>query len=266
MKRNFFKKIYIEITNICNLKCPFCTKSSREKRSLSIDEFKIILSKIYPYTKYIYLHVLGEPFLHPDINDFINIASKDFYVNITTNGYLINNIKNNKNIRQINISLHSYNEIYNKSFDDYINDIFNFSDNNKKTYLNFRLWSNTKYYDKFINSLENKYNVVIDKGKNNNTLDENVFLNFKNEFVWPQVSNNSSITGPCHALSDHISILSDGTITACCLDVDGELSFGNIFTDSLDDIVKNDRFNKMKEELKNGIRKNNLCKKCNFLE
>lgn len=266
MNRNYFKKIYIEITNTCNLKCPFCTKSKRDKKNMSLEEFSIILKKIYPYTKYIYLHVLGEPLLHPNINEFINLAAKDFYVNITTNGYLINNIKDNKDIRQLNISLHSFSDIYNKSFDEYINDLFNYSDLNNDIYINYRLWSNTKYFDNFICKLEEKYNVKIDKNKINNTLKNNVFLNFKKEFIWPQVSNDKSFKGPCYALTDHIAILSDGTITACCLDVDGELSFGNIYTDSLENILKSFKFMKMKKELKNGIRCNELCKKCNFLE
>lgn len=266
MKRDFFKKIYIEITNSCNLNCSFCTKSNRDKKALTLEEFKIILDKIKPFTKYIYLHVLGEPLLHPNINEFINEASKDFFVNITTNGYLINNIFNNSNVRQINISLHSYNELNRKSFEDYLSDIFNFSDNNKNTYINYRLWANTKYFNKFIKELENKYKVKIDLNKINNTLSDNVFLNFKKEFVWPQNSNVDNYEGPCYALSDHIAILSDGAVTACCLDVDGDLNFGNIFTDSLENILKSSRFIKMKQELKNGIRKNKLCQKCNFLD
>ena len=102
-----YKKVYIEITNNCNLNCSFCIHNKRTPKFMSMDEFKIILSKLKGYTKYLYFHILGEPLLHPYINEFINEASKDFYVNITTNGYLIKNIKDNKNIRQINISLHS---------------------------------------------------------------------------------------------------------------------------------------------------------------
>nr|MCR5787718.1 radical SAM protein [Bacilli bacterium] len=65
--RELFKKIYIEISNVCNLNCPFCLNSKRDKKSLTIEEFKTILDKIKPYTKYLYFHVLGEPLLHKDI-------------------------------------------------------------------------------------------------------------------------------------------------------------------------------------------------------
>lgn len=265
-KRDRFKKIYIEISNICNLDCPFCIKTNRDKKSLSIDEFKIILEKIKPYTKYLYFHVLGEPLLHKNINEFIEIASKDFYINITTNGYLINNIKTN-NIRQLNISLHSYGDIYNKPVDIYLNDLYNFAiRNNKRTYINFRLWANTKYTDKIIKYFEEKFNTSITKGINNK-LSDNIYLNFSNEFIWPDKANDDvNINKTCYALSDHIAILSDGTITACCLDANGKINFGNIFTDDLKDAFNNKLFNEMLNGFKNGKRIHPLCKKCNFLD
>ena len=70
-----FKKIYIEITNSCNLSCSFCIKNKRKIRYMTREEFKTILLKIKDYTKYIYLHILGEPLMHPDINCFIDLFS-----------------------------------------------------------------------------------------------------------------------------------------------------------------------------------------------
>ena len=46
MKKKRFKKIYIEITNICNLNCEFCIKSNREKRQMSVSEFEMVIEKI----------------------------------------------------------------------------------------------------------------------------------------------------------------------------------------------------------------------------
>ena len=123
MKKKF-KKIYIEITNACNLSCTFCIKNQRTVKYLTKDEFIVILDKIKSYTDYLYFHILGEPLMHPDINELINIASKDFNVQITTNGYLIDKIRDNPNIRQVNISLHSYDLKYKLSLNDYLNNIF----------------------------------------------------------------------------------------------------------------------------------------------
>ena len=123
MKKRF-KKIYIEITNICNLNCSFCKRTTKTKRSMTIDEFKMVIDKIKPYTDYVYLHVQGEPLLHKDLEEILLICEKnDIKVNITTNGTLIHNFveifKSSKAIRQINISLHSEN---NK--EDYFDNVF----------------------------------------------------------------------------------------------------------------------------------------------
>ena len=63
-----YKKIYLEITNNCNLSCNFCAKNKRTKAFLDEEKFHIILDKIKPHTKYLYFHLMGEPLLHPKIN------------------------------------------------------------------------------------------------------------------------------------------------------------------------------------------------------
>ena len=93
MKKRF-KKVYVEITNRCNLSCSFCSKTKRKYRDLSIDEFRLIINKIKPYTDYIYLHVKGEPLLHKDLDDFLKICDDNkIFVNITTNGVFLNERK-----------------------------------------------------------------------------------------------------------------------------------------------------------------------------
>ena len=105
-----FKKIYIEITNACNLNCSFCIKNKRKINYMTFDNYKLIIDKIKNHTKEVYLHVLGEPLLHPEIINFIEYTNKNnMLVNITTNGYLINNLNNIDTIHRLNISLHSYN-------------------------------------------------------------------------------------------------------------------------------------------------------------
>ena len=154
MKKKF-KKIYVEITNGCNLNCDFCIKNDRKNKFISIDEFKILLNNIKDYTDYLYFHVLGEPLLHPKINELIDIASNNFKINITTNGYLINNIKTN-NIRQLNISLHSFDDKYKIDINKYLDDIFNKIDTLNNTYISLRLWVKNKYNNKIIDYI-NKY-------------------------------------------------------------------------------------------------------------
>ena len=254
-----YKKVYVEITNNCNLNCDFCIHNERQKKFMNIDEFKTVLEKLKNHTKYLYLHVLGEPLIHPNINEFINIASSSFNVNLTTNGYLIKRIKENKNIRQINISLHSSQ----KNIEKYLENIFEVTDILKKyTYINYRLWTGKN--DEIIKLLEKKYNVKI---KESMKLEENVFIDFDEEFIWPDLNNNICKTsGKCYALKDHVGILVDGTVIPCCLDGNGNINLGNVFENNLDDIITSDRCQNMINGFKEKKLVEPLCKHCGFID
>lgn len=264
-----YKKVYVEITNNCNLKCDFCIKNSRINKFMSLYDFNIILKKLESYTNYLYFHVLGEPLLHPKINEFIDVASKKFNINITTNGYLIDRVKDNKNIRQLNISLHSYDEKYGVSLEDYMNNIFNVVDKLREyTYISYRFWLKSKYTNKMLELINKKYDVNLNIGniKNNSTIDENIFISINEEFIWPDLSNGYyNETGTCYALRDHIGILVDGTIIPCCLDSKGIINLGNIFEDSLNDIINSKRYKDMLNGFKNNKKCELLCRKCKYL-
>lgn len=263
-----YKKIYVEITNACNLSCDFCIKNQRKLKFMSEDEFKIILEKIKNHTEYLYFHVLGEPLMHPKINEFINLASLSYKVNITTNGYLIEKIKNNKNIRQLNISLHSYNSKYNINLDDYLNHIFEVVDTLENTFISYRLWVDSSNVDKVLNKLNEKYNTSLSKNslKKNNKLKDNIYLNKEEEFIWPSMNNNYyNENGKCYGLIDHIGVLVDGTIIPCCLDTLGIINLGNIFKDDISSLKDNKLCNEMIRGFKNNKKVHELCKKCKFL-
>ena len=115
MKR--FKKVYVEITNICNLRCSFCPETNRAKKLMSIDEFSYIVSQIRPFTDYIYFHLMGEPFLNINLGAMLDICNETgLKVNITTNGTLINKVSdtllNAPVLRKVSFSLHSFEANY----------------------------------------------------------------------------------------------------------------------------------------------------------
>lgn len=268
MKKRF-KKIYVEITNGCNLKCDFCIKNDRKTKFINIDEFKILLDKIKSYTDYLYFHILGEPILHPNINELINIASKDFKINITTNGYLIDRIKNNKNIRQINISLHSFDDKYKVSINDYLDNVFNSIDKliENNTYISLRLWVKNKYNDRIIDYINNRYNTNIKYDTKQYTINNKLFINDFHEFIWPDLNNNTyDEEGTCYGLIDHIGILVDGTIIPCCLDSRGDIALGNIYENTIDDVLENDRVKNIINNFKQNKKCEELCKHCKFIE
>lgn len=259
-----YKKVYVEITNVCNLNCPFCIHNTRDALFMNKYNFKIILEKLRPYTKYLYFHVMGEPLMHPEINEFIDLASNNYFINITTNGYLIDKIKDNKNIRQLNISLHSFSDKYNKTLNEYLCDILEVTNILKDyTYINYRIWTNNPYKEDIIKIFEDYYNTTI---IGHTKLAKNTYIDFDSEFLWPDLSNNYyNETGTCYALRDHIAILVDGSVVPCCLDSKGIINLGNIFESTIEDIMNTLRYKKMLNSFKNNKKREELCKHCNFL-
>ena len=210
---------------------------------------------------------MGEPLLHPHINELIDMASKDFFINITTNGYLINRIESNKNIRKLSISLHSYDPKYNKSLDEYLNTIFDSVDKllDKGTIVEYRLWIDRENNKEIIDILESKYKVKIDS--DSVKIKDNLFFATEQEFIWPTLDNRYfNESGSCLGTRDHIGILVDGTVIPCCLDSEGIINLGNIYKNNLDDIISNDLFKQINKGFLCNKKVHPLCKKCNFYE
>ena len=265
------KKIYLEITNGCNLNCDFCIKNKRKITNISFDNYKYIIDKIKDYTDEIYLHVLGEPLMHREINEFIDYAyNKGLLVNITTNGYLIKKIKDNKHIHRLNISVHSYNIKYGISLNEYLNNIFEVIDKlRNETFISLRLWINSKDNEQVLDYINKRYNTNINKVNDNEKIKvtNNLIIDTFHEFIWPDLSNNYySEYGRCMALKGHIGILSDGTIIPCCLDSKGVINLGNIYENNLDDIFNSPRVKSMLEGFKKGYKCEELCRHCKFLD
>lgn len=265
------KKIYLEITNGCNLNCDFCIKNTRNVTNIRIDNYKYIIDKIKDYTKEIYMHILGEPLMHQNINEFINYANeRGLLVNITTNGYLIEKIRNNHNIHRLNISLHSYNRKYKLDIDTYLQNIFDVIDNIRdETFVSLRLWVRGEYTSYILKYINKRYHTKIDNINDNSKIKitNNLIIDTFHEFIWPDLNNNYySEVGKCQGLIDHIGILSDGTIVPCCLDSKGIINLGNIYQDTLEDIFKKERVIKMIAGFKNNRKCEALCRHCKFLD
>ena len=85
-----FRKIYVEISNLCNLSCAFCPGTKRTPGRMTPEDFAKLLPKLRPYTDFLYFHIMGEPLCHPKLQSFLELAHKEaFKVIITTNGTLL---------------------------------------------------------------------------------------------------------------------------------------------------------------------------------
>lgn len=269
-----FKKIYIEITNICNLSCSFCSKEKRVKEMISIEQMEALLKKINDYTDYVYLHVKGEPLLHPKLDKILDLCAQYHKnVNITTNGTLLKEKKEilkHPAIRQINLSLHSENQKEN-----YLEEILQTVEELKDKIVIYRFWTmNQRILNKqsteIVNKVINFYHLspeTVEKIKieNHIKIREYLYMDKAEEFVWPNIKNEYyEEAGYCYALKDQIAILVDGTVVPCCLDSDGIIVLGNIYKNSLEEIISSQRFQKMRNGFCNRKVSEELCKHCSF--
>ncbi|TJX14187.1 radical SAM protein [Tissierella creatinini] len=284
-KLPLFKKVYIEITNLCNLKCEFCPTTNRSPRFMIIEEFMKILDEVKSYTGHIYLHIKGEPLMHPNIGEFLDIANENgLHVNLTTNGTFIANCRevllNKPSLRQINISLHSLdqNQWY-LNQEDYMDNILDFIEEAKdnKIIVALRLWNLSSQKDDnlqkngyILNRLKEIFNLNFSlieefKTKRGIKLSERLYLNEDMEFIWPSLENDIyEEKGFCYGLRDQLGILVDGTVVPCCLDGDGIISLGNIHKTSLEEILNSQRALDIYNGFSNRNAVEDLCKKCGY--
>ena len=269
-----FKKIYIEITNICNLNCSFCSKVDKPQKTMTIEEFTHILLEIKPYTDNIYLHVKGEPLLHPNLIDFLHIAEEyDMKVNITTNGVLfpkkVDELAKCNSLKKINFSLHSENDIPN-----YLDNIFNSVEKLTNKTIIYRLW--TLHDGKFDKKSTETVEKIIDYYKlspktvekiyneNNVKITPTIYVDKDNEFVWPDENKEENNNGFCMALKTQVAILADGTVVPCCLDSNGKINLGNIYKDSFESIINSKRCLDLKKSFQDRKPCEKLCLNCTY--
>lgn len=274
--KKLFNKIYVEITNNCNLQCSFCSKSNLIKHEMTNEEFRIVIQKIKKYTNNIYLHIKGEPLLHSKLDDILSICDENnIIVSITTNGTLLDKKKDilqKHPIKNINISLHSENNML-----DYFNRVFNSCDFlSKKITIIYRIWvlknmllddKSTKIVDKIKDYYHlNDKDVEMIKRNKNIKITDNIYLDKDVEFVWPKESkdNEKMINGSCLGTRTHIGILANGTIVPCCLDSEGIVNLGNIFHDDLEKVLNSNQFKNIQNGFKNNKIICKLCKNCSF--
>lgn len=249
---------------------------------MPVEDFDRITDLIRPYTQYIYLHVLGEPLLHPDFRNIVLKAkSKNININLSTNASLLAKhieflIENP--LRQINFSLHDAEEnIPEEKWGEYIGMILNFAGAAAgDTYINLRLWNSQVASSKHLNSFFlgeiNKHFELQLQEEDVFSVDrsikiaDHIFLDISSRFEWPDgVTVKDTPKRTCYALRDHIAILTDGTVVPCCIDAEAQIPLGNIFRQSIDEMITAPRAIALKTGLQNNYFTEEICKTCGFI-
>lgn len=271
-----FNKAYVEITNVCNLGCPFCHGTRREKRFMTVPEFETAAGRLRPFTEYIYLHIMGEPLLHPSLEKILGIcASLGFRVSLTTNGTLLREkaeiLVNSPAMYRISVSLHSFEVNHGGSLRDYIGAVCGAAAEarEKGVLFSMRLWNTggeNERNGEITELLSEAFPPPHRENRRGVTLTDGVFLEYGDRFVWPDVNGDAKKVRFCKGLRDQIGVLCDGTIVPCCLDAEGDIALGNIFSDNLTDILCSDRVMRLINGFSEGHAEEELCRACGFAE
>ena len=276
-----YSRVYIEITNTCNMSCSFCHGTKREPKQLSLGEFARAVSSLQGLTEYLYFHVLGEPLSHPFLPTFIEYAkARGFKVALTTNGTLLKSREREIILSKpykINISLHSFERESSAARAEYINTCLDFADKASREgiLVVLRLWnlSGTEACDDSADalnstalaSLRERFGEPESISSRGGRIRDKLHFEFGERFEWPDV--NSEPLGDavfCHGLGDHFGILADGRVIPCCLDADGEITLGNIFSEDIRAILSSPRAVAIKEGFAVKRAAEELCKKCPY--
>ena len=270
-----FSRVYVEITNVCNLSCSFCHGTKREKRFITRDEFSHILSELSGITEYIYLHVMGEPIGHPEICDLVKMGKdQGFKVAITTNGTLLPT-RGKKLLSalpyKVNISLHSFEKNDGINMQKYLDGCFDFADKASEAGVLtvLRLWNRGYDEGRNVNILDLLRARFPDgewkEGARGYRLRHKLHLEWGERFEWPD--SESRDLGDevfCHGMGDHFGILSNGTVIPCCLDADGAINLGNLFEAPLSKIITSERAMSIREGFQCKKAVEELCKRCPY--
>ena len=270
-----FQKIYVEISNLCNLSCAFCPGTRRTPGRMTAEQFAALAPKLRPYTDYLYFHLMGEPLCHPQLGEFLEIAGQhSFRVILTTNGTLLARqqalLLSSPALHKINISLHAFeaNDLT-VPFEKYLADCiaFGHAAAGKKLVV-YRLWNQGGADAKNNEILETLHNAFPEEWtveKRGTRLSDRTYLEYGDKFDWPDLAapeGDSRVF--CYGLRDQLGILYDGTVVPCCLDHEGDLALGNIFQQEMEAILNSPKAQAIYDGFSRKEAAEPLCRRCGY--
>ena len=286
-------RCYIEITNTCNLDCHFCPKHHRKRRQLSEEEFDLLTDRVRGKVCFLYFHLMGEPLLHPLLPQFVTMArEKGFKTVLTSNGTLLHRAMALLDTlpHKIQLSLHSHESNARGELSEYMDQVMCFSTQaaGKGTCMVLRLWNQggmDRENEEVMRLIEKYVPKPWKERPDGFRLCDNLYLEFDRKFEWPggggkaasddsdgkqEESDGKLEASPskskqeyfCKALIKQIGVLSDGSLVPCCLDHDGDVILGNLFHQSLEEILASPRAQALVEGFRHHAATEPLCQSC----
>ena len=267
-------RCYLETTDVCYLNCVFCPKTTRPKRTMTLEEFDLLTSRLAGRVKFLYFHLMGEPFLHPHLPQFVEMArQKGFIPVITTNGTLLSKREDMLETlpHKLQISLHSHEGNGKEDLKQYIDEVMTFAKEaaRRGCIIVLRLWNeggHNSMNEEIIRLIANHQPRPWVERNDGWRLAENLYIESDNMFEWPDLQHESYAGEEvfCYALRNQIGVLVDGTVVPCCLDHNGDMDLGNLYTQSLEEILASPRAHAIYQGFTNHTATEPLCQRCGY--
>ncbi len=281
-----FYRVYVEITNVCGLSCSFCPTKELPSMQMDLAFFESILLQLKPYTKEIACHVVGDPLTLSNLSEYLDLIQlHGMKAMLTTSGYFLKKQSYetlfHPAVRQINISLNSYNKNDTAlTFEQYIGPVLDLCneklERDNESFINLRVWnldemmSERGFNETLFEKLSSVFDTVLDpetvyrEKPRSIRLDNKILMHFDNYFEWPSLNNRVYGDGTCQGLQSHIAILASGKVVPCCLDCDGIIELGDMRKESLETILSGSRTQNMLHGFREGKAVEELCRKCSY--
>lgn len=272
------KRAYVEITNVCNLQCSFCPGTGREKLFMPPERFRLLAEKLRGHVKYLYLHVMGEPLLHPELSAILTIAADlGFRTCLTTNGTLLGArgeaVLTARGVHKVSVSLHSAEGNGMEDMTEYLTSAWDFSRRAAEAGIicALRLWNlggaeaRNEEILSFLSERLGCWPLSLPQPRQGSwKLGERLYLERAERFDWPDMDAPETGTRFCLGLREQIAVLCDGTAAPCCLDHEGDVPLGNLLEQSLEEILDSPRARALVRGFSEGRPSEELCRRCGF--
>ena len=280
-----YKRAYVEITNRCNLRCSFCPPIARAPAFMSPERFAQTARQIRPLTDWVYLHLMGEPLLHPQLDEILKICEiLEFKAAITTNGTLLQQRRDlllgASSLCRLQVSLHSFEANGQPGpLCDYLHTAADTARAlaERGTVCILRLWNmdsgelrgENRLNCDIIELLEGEFccafslRQMLSQGQSGIKLAPRIYLEMAERFQWPSLT--APILGTeafCTGLREQFGVLVDGTVVPCCFDSEGAVSLGNLFSTPLKQILLSRRAERICEGFTARRAVELLCRRC----
>lgn len=274
------KRVYVEITNICNLRCSFCPGTRREKRYLPPEEFRVLAERLRPYASYLYLHVMGEPLLHPQLGELLHISwEMGFKICLTTNGVLLPDrqalLLSGPPLHKVSVSLHCMEGNGAGELGGYLRGAWEYAvqASRRGTICALRLWNiggadrrNGEILDFLAEKLGAHPLSLPQPRKGSWKLGERLYLEQAEKFEWPDLGRPEGPVRFCLGLRDQAAVLCDGAVVPCCLDHEGDIPLGNLLEQDFAEILDSPRARAVYDGFSQGKPSEELCRRCGFAQ